>query len=52
MGDTVIEEMLNVLRRGDMPEGWNATFIVLITKVKDPSRIKNLWPISLCNVLY
>jgi hypothetical protein len=52
MGDTIIKEVLNMLRGGDMPEGWNDTFIVLIPKVKDPSRIKDLWPISLCNVLY
>jgi hypothetical protein len=52
MGDTIIKEVLNVLRGGDMREGWNDTFIVLIPKVKDPSRIKDLRPISLCNVLY
>jgi hypothetical protein len=52
MGDTIVKEVLNVLNGGDMPEGWNDTYVVLIPKVKDPSRIKDLRPISLCNVLY
>jgi hypothetical protein len=43
MGEKTVEEV---------PEGWNDTYVVLIPKVKEPSRIKDLWPISLCNVLY
>jgi len=41
-----------VLNGGDMPQGWNDTIIVLIPKVKSPERLKDLRPISLCNVLY
>jgi hypothetical protein len=52
MGYTIVKEVLNVLKGGAMPKGWNETFVVLIPKVKDPSRIKDLRPISLCNVLY
>uniref|UniRef100_A0A453CB70 Reverse transcriptase domain-containing protein n=1 Tax=Aegilops tauschii subsp. strangulata TaxID=200361 RepID=A0A453CB70_AEGTS len=52
MGDRVVEEVLNVLNGGDFPEGWNDTMVVLIPKVKNPKRIKDLRPISLCNVVY
>ena len=52
MGDKVVEEVLAVLNGGVMPEGWNDTVVVLIPKVKNPSRIKDLRPISLCNVIY
>lgn len=52
MGDHVVEEVLKVLNGGDIPAGWNDTCVVLIPKVKNPNRIKDLRPISLCNVLY
>jgi hypothetical protein len=41
-----------VLNGGPMPRGWNETTIVLISKVSKPEQVKDLWPISLCNVLY
>ena len=52
VGDSIATEVLNVLNSGPMPEGWNDTVVVLISKVKSPSRIKDLRPISLCNVVY
>ena len=52
MGGRIVEEVLHVLNGGQMPEGWNDTYVVLIPKVKNPSRIKDLRPISLCNVIY
>ena len=52
MGDQVVEEVLKVLNGGEIPEGWNDTMVMLIPKVKNPTRIKDLRPISLCNVVY
>jgi hypothetical protein len=52
VGDTVVKEVLQVLRGGSIPEGWNETIVVLIPKVQNPDRLKDLRPISLCNVGY
>jgi hypothetical protein len=49
---SVVQEVLGVLNGGLMPEGWNDTTIVLIPKVNNPVQVKDLRPISLCNVLY
>ena len=39
MGERIVEEVLKVLNGGPMPTGWNDTYVVLIPKVKNPSRI-------------
>ena len=52
VGDKVTEEVLHVLNGGDIPQGWNDTCVVLIPKVKKPETLKELRPISLCNVVY
>lgn len=52
IGNQVTKEVLNVLRGGEMPDGWNNTMIVLIPKTAAPDNLKDLRPISLCNVVY
>jgi hypothetical protein len=52
IGNRVKSEVLQVLNGSVMPEGWNDTNVVLIPKVKEPKCLKELRPISLCNVLY
>lgn len=52
IGEKVTSEVLAMLNGGDMPNGWNDTIIVIISKVKEPKRLKDLRPISLCTVLY
>ena len=52
MGRNIAEEVMKVLKGGELPHDWNDTTVVLISEVKNPSRIKDLTPISLCNVLY
>jgi hypothetical protein len=48
----VKEEVLAVLIGGEIPEGWNDTTVVLILKVSEPERLKEIRPNSHCNVLY
>jgi ribonuclease HI len=52
VGEQVVNEVLHVLRGGSIPEGWNETIVVLIPKVQNPEKLKDLRPISLCNVVY
>jgi len=52
VGNKVTDEVLVVLAGGDFPDGWIDTTIALIPKVSNPEEVKDLRPISLCNVLY
>lgn len=52
VGEKVQTEVLAMLNGGDIPMGWNDTTVVLIPKVSNPVKLKELRPISLCNVLY
>ena len=50
--ETVICNTLNFLNHGMAPPKFHETHIVLIPKTKDPVRVTDYRPISLCNVAY
>lgn len=52
VGVDVTKEVKQFLNGGQMPASWNDTMVVLIPKVQHPERLKDLRPISLCNVVY
>lgn len=52
MGEKITSEVQEILNGGQIPQEWNETTIVLIPKVKTFELIKDLRPISVCNVLY
>lgn len=52
LGSSVIDCVLNFLNHKSLPPGLIFTYIVLIPKVKNPHRMNEFRPISLCNVLY
>ncbi|KAK0591976.1 hypothetical protein LWI29_011174 [Acer saccharum] len=52
VGPKVTAECLRCLNDGGSLEAVNGTLVVLIPKVKNPVRITEFRPISLCNVIY
>ena len=52
VGRDVTREVKNLLQGGEMKKGWNETIVALIPKVPNPEQLKDLRPISLCNVIY
>ena len=51
-GDDIFQAMVSWLGRGYFPTNLTETNICLIPKCEDPDNMKDLRPISLCNVLY
>ena len=51
-GDVVSITVLDFLNQGISWPNFNETHIVLISKVKEPKRVIDYRPISLCNVTY
>ena len=52
MGDNVTAAVLDFLNSSLMLLDINYTHIVLILKMKEPKKISDYRPISLCNVIY
>ena len=52
LGEELEDEVLAAVNSATVPEGWNATTIVLIPKVEAPEKVSQFRPISLCNVVY
>ena len=52
VGDDVVNVVLDFLNNGVMLPDLNHTNIVLIPKVKNPEKMSEFRPISLCNVIY
>jgi hypothetical protein len=50
--DDVVQAILDFLNGGTLPAGINDTAITLIPKVRNPQKISQYRPISLCSVLY
>ena len=44
--------VLEALNSSVVPKSLYSTFIALIPKVKQPRKVSNFCPISLCNVVY
>ena len=52
VGMDVSQGVLSSLNSGSLLKSVNHTFITLIPKVKNPERVTEFRPISLCNVIY
>lgn len=52
IGPNVVSSVLDFLNHKKLPENINYTFVVLLPKIKKPSRMTDFRPISLCNVIY
>ena len=52
VGEDVSAVALRALNSGIVPNFINTTFITLIPKIKNPRKVSDFRPISLCNVFY
>ena len=52
VGEDVFAVALRALNSSIVPDSINTTFITLIPKIKNPRKVSDFRPISLCNVFY
>ena len=52
VGEDVTVVVLRALNLGIVPESINTTFNTLIPKIKNPKKVSDFRPISLCNAIY
>lgn len=52
LGDDLVMEVLQAVNSRVIPQGWNNTTIIMISKVQSSERVTQFRPISLCNVVY
>ena len=52
IGDDVSKAVLDFLNSCHIPKEFNFTYVTLIPKMKNPKKISEFRPISLCNVIY
>lgn len=52
VGEEVCSTTLSFLNDSVFDESINSTYIVLIAKTSNPTRLSDFWPINLCNVIY
>ena len=52
IGDDVSKAVLDCLNSCHIPQEFNFTYVTLIPNVKNPEKISEFRPISLCNVIY
>jgi hypothetical protein len=50
--EEVCQVIIDILNVGVMPQDLNMTHVTLFPKLKNPTRVKEFRPISLCKVLY
>ncbi|WZZ26944.1 hypothetical protein YC2023_010345 [Brassica napus] len=52
VGPKLIQDVQGFFRTSILPAGWNHTQLCLLTKVTDPTEMKDMRPISLCTIQY
>ena len=52
IGEEISQVVLTCLNTGSIPSSINHTYIMLVPKVKSPTKVSKFRPIALCNTIY